>query len=80
MTKVNRVQINTDPMLITMRKGDVIGSFQPMVLLGQGNLILSCVIMIAYNANINDGPHTFPSVQQSSIIDGHQTKLVYCCK
>jgi hypothetical protein len=67
---------------------DVIGTVQQMMLLVKLNNILSCLKMIAYNPNINDGPHALYSGQVWILIDGTQFPLYFkigleyrrCCK
>jgi hypothetical protein len=54
----------TAPLQVSMHKVDAIGDFPHMVLLGKEK-----------NANINDGPHTLPSNQQRTLINGHQITL-----
>jgi hypothetical protein len=52
--KVSQLRIITAQALIPTNKGDVIGTFHQMALLGKGKSILSCLQMEAYGADIND--------------------------
>jgi hypothetical protein len=72
---VDHIQIDTARSLLFAHKGDVIGIFQRKAFLGTGNISLLCGTMIAYDASIDDGPHTLPSGQRRILTDGHLSKL-----
>jgi hypothetical protein len=59
----HNLQFIMDPLSISTHKGDANGSFQCMTLLGKEKSSLSFLTTIAYDASIDDGPHTFTSGQ-----------------
>jgi hypothetical protein len=52
--KVSQLHIVTAQSLVSTHKGDAIATFHQMALLGKGKIILSCIQMEAFGADIND--------------------------
>jgi hypothetical protein len=70
--KVNQLQIITARALVTTHQGDAIATFHQMTLIGKCKSILSCLLMEAHGADINDRSHILPGGKQCILIDGYQ--------
>jgi len=75
--KVYRLNLGTSQTLIATNKGNAIGTFYQVALLGRGTSVLSCLQMEAFGLDINDRSSRLPKGEQRILVDGYRIQLYF---